>query len=73
MLRLRAFVRGLSLQIVRVIHPKGGLLRALLTYQAQNRTAIPIKSGDGGHTLSLTGVKDPNLDELDLGPWNGIC
>jgi hypothetical protein len=35
--------------------PKEGVLRAVLTCQAQNRTAIPSKSGDGGYTLSLIG------------------
>jgi hypothetical protein len=38
---------------IRVI-PKEGILRALLACQAQNRTTIPSKSGDGGHTLRLT-------------------
>ncbi len=32
-----------------------GILRALFTCQAQNRTTIPSKSGDGSRTLSLTG------------------
>jgi len=31
-------------------------LCVLLTRQAQNRTTVPSKSGDGGHTLSLTGT-----------------
>jgi hypothetical protein len=35
---------------------KEGILRALLACQAQNRTTIPSKSGDGGHTLRLTGT-----------------
>jgi len=30
--------------------------RALLACQAQNRTTIPSKSGDGSHTLRLTGA-----------------
>ena len=35
---------------------KEGILCATLTCQAQNRTAIPSKSGDGSHTLRLTGA-----------------
>jgi len=45
-------------------------LHVLLTHQAQNRTTIPSKSGDSGHTLSLTGtattMQPPWLHEDDL-------
>jgi hypothetical protein len=39
---------------IRVIPLKEAILRALLACQAQNRTTIPSKSGDGSHTLRLT-------------------
>src|SRR5712675_1412421 len=34
--------------------PNEGILRALLACQAQNRTTISSKSGDGSHVLRLT-------------------
>jgi len=38
----------------------------LLACQAQNRTTIPSKSGDGGHTLRLTGTA-VREDDLEVG------
>ena len=46
---------------------RGGLLCVLLTCQTQNRTTFPIKSGDGGHTLSLTGSQRQILLNVNLG------
>src|SRR5712672_139114 len=45
----------------RVIPPKEGILvlHVLLTCQAQNRTTIPSKSGDGSHILRLTAAMQP--------------
>jgi hypothetical protein len=62
--------RATKAATIRVIAQKEGILRALLACQAQNRTTAPSKSGDGGHTLSLTHNavrdKDPEVRKESL-------
>jgi len=65
-----SFMRSSSIDV----HPSslndsGGMLAC----QAQNRTTIPSKSGDGGHTLRLTGTatstqsRPVHEDDLEVG------
>ena len=48
---------GMGLWTTRLNHDSEsvGILCALLVCQGQSMATIPSKSGDGGHTLSLTG------------------